>query len=214
MSETFILADNQDVTYAGMKSYVTASLPGARVGRVACKRDLIDLLERYPSAVVIVDYTLFDFKSIDDMRILSSRFPEVHWVLFSAELSDDFIRKAHLERNVSILLKDNTEEEICLALRCAARGERYLCHQISNFLLTAPSQGAPDRKLTVTEVEILKLIAAGLSAKDIAARRFLSTHTVITHKKNIFRKLGVNTVFEATKYALRAGLVELAEYYI
>jgi len=58
------------------------------------------------------------------------------------------------------------------------------------------------------------LIARGLSVKEIAAERISSTHTIITHKKNIFRKLGVNNVYEATKYALRAGLVEMVEYYI
>ena len=53
-----------------------------------------------------------------------------------------------------------------------------------------------------------------LSVKEIAAERTSSVHTIITHKKNIFRKLEVNNVYEATKYALRAGLVELVEYYI
>lgn len=58
------------------------------------------------------------------------------------------------------------------------------------------------------------MIARGKSVKEIAAERFSSTHTIITHKKNIFRKLGVNNVYEATKYAIRAGIVEMMEYYI
>jgi DNA-binding NarL/FixJ family response regulator len=68
--------------------------------------------------------------------------------------------------------------------------------------------------LTPSEIEILKLIARGKSAKEIAAERVSSIHTIITHKKNIFRKLEVNNVYEATKYALRAGLIEMVEYYI
>ena len=58
------------------------------------------------------------------------------------------------------------------------------------------------------------LIALGMTTKEIAEKRFSSFHTVNTHRKNIFRKLGVNNVHEATKYALRAGLVDSAEYYI
>ena len=69
-------------------------------------------------------------------------------------------------------------------------------------------------KLTQTETEILKDIALGMTTKEIADKRFSSFHTVNTHRKNIFRKLGVNNVHEATKYALRAGLVDSAEYYI
>jgi len=54
----------------------------------------------------------------------------------------------------------------------------------------------------------------GQTTKEIAEHRFSSFHTVNTHRKNIFRKIGVNNVHEATKYALRAGLVDSAEYYI
>lgn len=54
----------------------------------------------------------------------------------------------------------------------------------------------------------------GKTTKEIAAEKNLSFHTINSHRKNIFRKLGVNNVHEATKYAMRAGIVDLAEYYI
>ncbi|MDY6099278.1 MAG: LuxR C-terminal-related transcriptional regulator, partial [Bacteroidaceae bacterium] len=56
--------------------------------------------------------------------------------------------------------------------------------------------------------------AYGKSVKEIAAERNSSVHTITTHKKNIFRKINVNTIYEATKYALRAGLLEMVEYCI
>ena len=68
--------------------------------------------------------------------------------------------------------------------------------------------------LTATETEIVKAIAQGKTTKEIAAERFLSIHTITTHRKNIFRKLGVNTAHEVVKYALRAGLVDSEEFYI
>ena len=55
-------------------------------------------------------------------------------------------------------------------------------------------------------------IAMGLTTREIAEKRFSSFHTVNTHRKNIFRKLGVNTIHEATKYALRAGLIDASDY--
>ena len=69
-------------------------------------------------------------------------------------------------------------------------------------------------ELTETEIEILKLTAQGKSVKEIAYDRNSSYHTINTHKRNIFRKLGINTSYEATRYAMRAGLVDLVEYYI
>ena len=82
-------------------------------------------------------------------------------------------------------------------------------------VLLAPKHEVEEKvNLTRTETEILKDIALGMTTKEIADKRFSSFHTVNTHRKNIFRKLNVNNVHEATKYALRAGLVDTAEYYI
>ena len=68
--------------------------------------------------------------------------------------------------------------------------------------------------LTATEAEIVKAIAQGKTTKEIAEERFSSVHTITTHRKNIFRKLGVNTAHEVVKYAIRAGLVDPSEFYI
>jgi len=54
----------------------------------------------------------------------------------------------------------------------------------------------------------------GYTTKEIAAKKFISFHTVNTHRKNIFRKLGINNLHEATKYAMRAGIIDMAEYCI
>ena len=79
------------------------------------------------------------------------------------------------------------------------------------------SQQHEDEKpdlLTATETEIVRAIAQGKTTKEIAADRFSSVHTITTHRKNIFRKLGVNTAHEVTRYALRAGLLDPSEFYI
>ena len=82
------------------------------------------------------------------------------------------------------------------------------------MLLTPPQATQEENRLTPTETEILRDIALGLTTREIAEKRYSSFHTVNTHRKNIFRKIGVNNVHEATRYALRAGLVDSAEYYI
>lgn len=82
------------------------------------------------------------------------------------------------------------------------------------MLLTPTETPQEENRLTPTETEILRDIALGLTTREIAEKRYSSFHTVNTHRKNIFRKIGVNNVHEATRYALRAGLVDSAEYYI
>jgi DNA-binding NarL/FixJ family response regulator len=118
------------------------------------------------------------------------------------------------EQSVSMILKDSSREEFYTALKSAFGGGRYHSQVIQGLLETHSTKQDNDAHLTPVEIEILRLIAQGKSAKEIAAQRNSSVHTITTHKKNIFRKIEVNTIYEATKYALKAGLIEMVEYYI
>jgi DNA-binding NarL/FixJ family response regulator len=209
------LADNQDITRAGMM-YVCQELGQVEMRRAEDKAGLIEQLKQHPDAVVVLDYTLFDINDVEELEILYQRFPLVQWVLFSVDLSSDFVRRViAIAPRFNILLKESPIQEIRECLMYAQRHQRYICQRMTELLLAPQvSQVDEEVKLTPTEIEILKDIALGQTTKEIAERRFSSFHTVNTHRKNIFRKLGVNNVHEATKYALRAGLVDSAEYYI
>lgn len=212
---TFIIADNQDITYAGIASYIAKNAPDSPTRRAVDKKELISaLMACGGDSIIILDYTLFDLHSIDDLLVLCKRFDNSHWILFSHELSESLIRRLTAEPSVSLLLKDCSEEEIIAALKCALHRERYLCHQVTNLLLSSSTNHKETPRLTATETDILRLVALGKSVKEIAAMRCSSIHTITTHKKNIFRKLEVNTTHEATRYALRAGIIEMIEYYI
>ena len=156
-----LLADKQDITRAGL-TYVIEKMEGLETKYVEDKADLLLALRENEDTVVVLDYTLFDINDADELLILNQRFPYTRWLLFSEDLSADFVKiLIASSMQFSILLKESAIMEI----------------------------------------------------KE-AEKRFSSFHTVNTHRKNIFRKLGVNNVHEATKYALRAGLVDSAEYYI
>ena len=175
----------------------------------------LSLRDRRKSGSTMKNCTQFDLNSVDELLNISHRFPAARWILFSNELSEGFIRRLSFEQNMSMILKDANTQELTLTLRYNMKGERYLSPNIMSFLITESSHKNEVReKLTASEIEILKLVAQGKSVKEIADERSSSTHTITTHKKNIFRKLNVNTVYEATKYALSSGLVDMAEYYI
>ena len=209
------LADNQDITRAGMM-YVCQELGQVEMRRAEDKAGLIEQLKQHPDAVVVLDYTLFDINDVEELEILYQRFPNVQWILFSVDLSGDFVRRViAISPRFSILLKESPIQEVRECLLFGQRHQRYICQRMAEILLAPQvSRVEEDVRLTPTETEILKDIALGLTTKEIAERRFSSFHTVNTHRKNIFRKLGLNTLHEATKYALRAGLVDSAEYYI
>ena len=209
------LADRQDITRAGLM-YVCSQMKDVHFKQADDKTELIEQLKKNQDGVVVLDYTLFDINDIEELEILHDRFPLVRWILFSVDLSNDFVRRTMaISQQFSIILKESSLQEIRECLQFAMRHQRYICQRMTEQLL-APQQirAEEDVKLTKTETEILKDIALGQTTREIAERRFSSFHTVNTHRKNIFRKLGVNNAHEDTKYALRAGLIDSAEYYI
>lgn len=210
-----LLADKQDITRAGL-TYVIEKMEGLETKFVEDKAELMLALKENEDTVVILDYTLFDINDAAELLILNQRFPYTRWLLFSEDLSADFVRVLIASSSMfSVLLKESQLMEIKEAIRFCVASKRFVCQRMMEVLL-APVQQEPEEKvnLTKTETEILKDIALGMTTKEIAVKRFSSFHTVNTHRKNIFRKLGVNNVHEATRYAFRAGLVDAAEYYI
>ena len=137
-------------------------------------------------------------------------------MLFSEDLTESFLREIVFQsHSVSIVFKDAPIYEIRDTLRHAADGRRYLSPRVSEILLS--HQGGEEQQrspLTATEKEIVRAIAEGKTTREIAEERFLSTHTVNTHRKNIFRKLGVNTAIEAIRVAHRAGWIQDSDYNI
>ena len=198
--------------------FVFSSLEDAACRQADDKYELIEQLRQNPDALVVLDYTLFDINDVEELQVLHERFPLARWILFSVDLSLDFVRRViAMGNNCSILLKESSMHEIRECIGYAIRRQRYICQRTAEMMLSPDINRTLDDeevKLTRTETEILKDIALGMTTKEIAEKRFSSFHTVNTHRRNIFRKLGVNNVHVATKYALRAGLIDSAEYYI
>lgn len=211
----FILADNQELTAYALQSLLHDM--GEEPARlITDKAGLIDRLKEQPDSIILLDYTLFDFNDEENLIIVNERFPQAKWILASDDLTETALRRFVYEcHNISIVFKDCTLKTFRDAIEFALRGERFICQKATEMLLfQQQEEETTPRILTQTEIEILTLIAQGKTTKDIAQERFSSVHTINTHRKNIFRKLHVNTAHEAVKYAFRAGLVDPSEFYI
>lgn len=210
-----IITDNQDITRLGI-IYLLSKMKGVSYTIAANKLDIILHLKEEPQSIVILDYTSSDMTSETDILNISQRYPQSRFILWSEELSADFIRSVvNADGRISVLMKDARLNEIEQCFDYTLHGRRFLC-QHSTAILLSPSSNPEQEiiKLTKTETEILKDIALGMTTREIADKRYSSFHTVNTHRKNIFRKLGINNVHEAMRYAMRTGLVDAAEYYI
>jgi DNA-binding NarL/FixJ family response regulator len=209
----FILADNQDITREGIVSLLGRKAIADTIICVSNRKELMEQLKIYPDAAVILDYTLFDFSDFQMMNT-KQKYPDSVWLLFSDELSKYFLKQVLLSENsFGVVMKNDSMDDIITALRCTDCGITYLCDLAKQVL----NEGVPDQtgdKLTASERMVLHEIALGKTTKEIAFEHNLSFHTINTHRKNIFRKLEVNNVHDAIKYALRAGIIDSSEYYI
>ncbi|MBQ9216435.1 MAG: response regulator transcription factor [Prevotella sp.] len=210
----YIIADNQELTGYALQSLLKHD-EGNAIFRAVDKSGLIELLKEHEDAVVFLDYTLFDFADEDQLLIVAERFSLSEWILISDELTPQFIRRiVYSSHQFSVVFKDGPMSEIREAQQAVSRHTRYLSQRALETIITQQQEESKNDILTQTETEIVKAIAQGKTTKEIAAERFSSIHTVTTHRKNIFRKLGINTAHEAVKYALRAGLIDPSEFYI
>ena len=210
----YIIADNQELTRYALESLLQKDEENV-VYRAFDKARIVELLKENESAVVLLDYTLFDFADEDQLLIIAERFSLSQWILMSDDLTPQFIRRVvYSSHQFSVVYKDSPLGEVREALSAVNRHTRYLSQRALETIITQQQEEETPSILTTTEMEIVKAIAQGKTTKEIAAERFSSIHTVTTHRKNIFRKLGINTAHEAVKYALRAGLIDPSEFYI
>ena len=211
----YILADNQELTRLALISLIKQDEENT-LYVATDKAGLVELLKEHEDAIVLLDFTLFDFADADQLLIVGERFALSQWILISDDLTPTFIRQmVYSSHQFSIVFKDGPLNEIREALQTVSRHQRYISQRALEVIINQ-QQVEEERPsiLTETETEIVKAIAQGKSTKEIAAERFSSVHTITTHRKNIFRKLGINTAHEVIKYALRAGLVDSSEFYI
>ncbi len=216
--KTIIFADNQYLTCASIEElFLKVSRETFEaMPHVTMKNSLIRALEKYPEAIVVLDLPLFDSLSITRLSVIQTRFPLVTWLHFSNDFSPSLLLNQWSLGNTYFLFKQATED-VCIQII-----EALLVHRTWDDpdVLQALEDARKRRdrgeiiELTKAEKDILLHIARGLSTKEIADIRFTSVMTVQTQKKNLFRKLDINSNYEAMRYAIRIGLIDMTEFYL
>lgn len=182
-------------------------------------QEIQTFLKTYSAGQVIFNPTAYHLlQRVDEIYELRGRYEQSLWVMWLEELPEVWLKKMIQMKSVqgfNILLQSESLQELKKALKIVCQREKYIApcvQEVFNSYKTTAFK--VDQILTNSEREILKEIATGKMTKEIAAERNISIHTVITHRKNIFKKLEVNSVHDATRYAIRAGIITVNDYYI
>ena len=178
---------------------------------------LIKELTQDNITILIIDPSLIDLGSFSDLKEIKSIFPKLKLLIVTNGLSKNELHELNNLGITNIILKTAQEEEIFDALNSALKDKKYYSNELLDLLFEnneKKNNGEETSQLTNSEMEIVRLISEGLTTKEIASRKFISFHTVISHRKNIFRKLGVTSVSELIMFAIKAGWIDTIEYHI
>ncbi|MCZ6899054.1 MAG: response regulator transcription factor [Bacteroidetes bacterium] len=206
-----LLADSQYLIRLGLKSLLARNKHIKIVGESSNTEELLKKVHDLQPDVVLMDYKNSHHFNLEDIKEVKTISPSSKMLIISSDDDKNNIFKV-IEYGInSFLTKECSEEEIMNAIVATAKNEKFFCNKILDIILAKHLSKEDDdcapTELTVRELEIVGLIAEGHSTKDIAEELCLSTHTVYTHRKNVMRKLNVNSASELILYAINTGLV-------
>jgi DNA-binding NarL/FixJ family response regulator len=212
-----LIADSQYLITESLK-LILQSEGHFNVFRVVTeKSELTKVLTFENISLLILDHSLIDITSISELKEIKSSFPNLKVLVISNSLSKTELIELNSAGINDIILKTAGKEELFEAIDSTLKGKKYYSGELLDLLFEVNEKKNPGEEtgqLTVSEIEIVRLISEGLTTKEIASRKFISFHTVISHRKNIFRKLGVTSISELIMYSIKAGWINTIEYYI
>jgi DNA-binding NarL/FixJ family response regulator len=212
-----IIADSQFLIVESLQNILN-SVDGISVRAIARSRhELYSILRTDEQALLITDPFLLDFSGADELGNIRRDYPQVSVLVLTHSLSkSEFVefRKAGIH---AIIFKTTDRTELLAAIESAVKGRKYYTPELLDLILQEndnPDIADGPGNLTQSEIEIVKMISGGYTTKEIAQKRHVSFHTVNTHRKNIFRKLGVTNTSELIMQAIKSGWIDNIEYYI
>jgi len=217
MSTRVLLVDDHQMMRQGLRSMLEKQpdievIAEAENGRIA-----VQLAAELSPHVVILDIAMPDMNGIEATRRIVAQQSNIKVIGLSMHSDRRFVSEMLKGGASGYMLKECAFDELAQAIRTVAAGEIYLSPKIAGVVVDGYKRHLSADKssvasiLTNREREVLQLLAEGNSTKEIAFALGVSAKTIETHRQNMMRKLGMYSVAELTKYAVREGLTDLEQ---
>ncbi len=210
-----VIADTQYLIRVGLRNLLSSEKEFKIVGEALNSEELYHVVKDNQPDVVIFDYNNAKNFVLEDIGMVKTISPNTNFLIISSDDNKANIYKVIEFGALSFLTKECDKEEIIGAVYATAKSEKFLCHKVIDIIIEKHIHTDDDNckafNLSLRETEIIKLTAKGWTAKTIAGHLFLSTHTVYAHKKNIMKKLKINSSSEMIVYAIQNRLVTREE---
>lgn len=214
MSFKIILADDHRIMREGLRALLEKQPDIEVLAEAENGRTTVELSRELKPNVVIIDIAMPDLNGIEATRQILAESPGVKVIALSMHSDRKFVREMLSAGASGYMLKDSAFEELDKALHAVINNQTYLSlgvadRVVKDYLGKIVTKDSASMVLTKREREVLQLFAEGKTTKQIASLLFVSIKTIETHRKKIMYKLGLDSVAELTKYAIREGLTPL-----
>ncbi len=210
-----VIIDQYEIFRLGLKSVLSKqSMHATIVGEAAGYQNIDTLLSATHPDILLISLDNINLADKEIVTYLKQTYPDLKLiVLTDCQDEKTIVNFAKNNRIEGLLSKTATPQDVAFAIQSIRYGNNFYSQTIKDILYNGYILGASSREnkkiqLTNREVEIVLLCSKGLLAKEIAARMQISKRTVETHKRNIFKKLGVSNMREMILYAVKNGIIE------
>jgi DNA-binding NarL/FixJ family response regulator len=200
---TIYIADDHAIVVDGLKEILKVKSDWRILGTANDGQSLIDLVTERRSHVVILDINMPKVNGIKCTEWIKKQYPEVRVIILTMFPEKTYVDQLILAGADGCLLKSRGGQDLIDAIERVTSGRSYF-DTIKDFVKGEPD---PGYHLSERELEIIRLIIHGETSQEIADRLFISEHTVKTHRKNIFRKLGLNSTSQLATFAINHNIL-------
>jgi two-component system response regulator NreC len=208
-----LIADDHAIVRAGLRTLIRAEAGLELVGEAAGGYEAIAMVEKTRPDVLVLDLSMPDLDGISVTRSIKPDFPDLRILILTLHEDEALLKEAVKAGAAGYILKRAAESELISAIQVILRGDLYVDPSMVRMLLGEPRQSLPMQPtsvetLTPREIEVLKLIVAGYTNRQVGEHLHISFRTVEGHRANISDKLGLRSRLELVRYAREHGLIE------
>jgi DNA-binding NarL/FixJ family response regulator len=212
-----IIVDDHAIVRDGIKSILSFYKEIEVLGLAANFDELMALLDKHTVDIVLLDIEMPGKSGLEIAAFLQEKSPEIKKIIMSAFINYENVLSAIDAGVLAIMPKDINEDELYFAIKKAVAGEHHYSSYVNSLIvknyiqkdkIPPKYQENNSVHLSEREIEVIQAFSDGLSYKEIADRLFISPRTVESHKNRILDKLGLFTIIDLVKYAIKNNLID------